>query len=177
MESKKHFVNTENPKQISMDDLYNNFSRDANLVTTDTCRSPSLLQEQTLPLSSVYASQTMEAECYAHPIDDEMTNGTGFPEASEDVIVPGPSSRARSHSTSSTSSSSSSSTRSTSSSSSSASESGKDFSPDEADCDPDYIPETPPQRVSFSPTPQSSISVPLVEENNLDLPEENRTPI
>ncbi|CAH2108441.1 unnamed protein product [Euphydryas editha] len=147
-----------------MDDLDYNFSCDANSITVDTCRFSSL-QEQTLRQS---VSQTVEAECYVHPSDDGMPNpylsGTGFPELTPvDLIIQGPNSRARSHSNSSKSSSSSS-TTSSSSSSSSASESGKDFSSDEADCDPDYVPATPPRRISFSPTPQSGISMQLVEE-------------
>ncbi|CAK1591645.1 unnamed protein product [Parnassius mnemosyne] len=177
MESKKDSVSTENPKLISMDDLDYNFSRDANPITVDTCRSPSLLQEQALPQS---VSHTMEAD--VQPVDDGIPNpylsGTGFQELTpeEGLTRPGPSSRARSNSTSSKSSSSSSSTSSSSSSSSSASESDKDFSPDEADYDADYVPATPPRRVLFSPTPQNSISVQLVEENNLGPPEQNRTP-
>ncbi|CAH2088121.1 unnamed protein product [Euphydryas editha] len=177
MESTEDLVGTENSKQISMDDLNYNFSRDANPITVDTRRS-SLLQERTLRQS---VSQTKETECHVHPTDDGMPNpylsGTGFPKLTpEDPIIQGPSIRARSHSTSSELYLSPSSTTSSSSSSSSASESGKDFSPDEADCDPDYVPATPPRRISFSPTPQSSISVQLVKENNLGPPEDNKTP-
>ncbi|XP_046973666.1 integrator complex subunit 6 homolog [Vanessa cardui] len=150
MEAQKDSSRSEKPQQISMDQLDYNFTQDATTADTQN-RSPSILQEeQTLPQS---VSQTMEADSYVHP---------------------GPSSRARTDSTSSESSSSSSST-SSSSSSSSASESGKDFSPDETDCDPDYKPPTPPRGVIFSPTPMHSSSEQLVEEDNLGLPEENQT--
>lgn len=151
MEAKKDSSCSKEPKQISMEELdYNNYTRDANPIAEEICRSPSLLpEEQTLPQTV----NTTEEECFVHPC---------------------PSSRARTDSTSSESSSSSSSTSSTSSSSSSASESGKDFSPDEADRDPDYTLPAPPRRASFSPTPINKTPEQLVEEYNLGLPEENQ---